>query len=79
VTLQKMTADIFQAGEVHGFLHRSENPASGGLVLTHGAGGNCRSKAPGTICAAGASTWRLWSMRFYADDPRAAAPKPFST
>jgi uncharacterized protein len=27
---------------IRGFLHRPETPAQGGLVLTHGAGGNCR-------------------------------------
>src|SRR5580698_2455429 len=27
---------------VRGFLHRPEKPTSDGLVLTHGAGGNCR-------------------------------------
>jgi predicted alpha/beta-hydrolase family hydrolase len=27
---------------VHGFLHRPQNPSGAGLVLTHGAGGNCQ-------------------------------------
>jgi uncharacterized protein len=31
----------FAADEVRGFLHRPEGAARGGLVLTHGAGGNC--------------------------------------
>lgn len=29
---------------VNGFLHRPAEPAGDGLVLTHGAGGNCQSK-----------------------------------
>lgn len=33
----------FAAGGVSGFLHEPQMPAGGGLVLTHGAGGNCRS------------------------------------
>ena len=40
----------FAEGEVRGFLHRPEAAASQGLVLTHGAGGNCR--APLLVAAA---------------------------
>jgi uncharacterized protein len=37
-----MTAKPFDRDGIHGFLHRPE-PANGdGLVLTHGAGGNCQ-------------------------------------
>ena len=32
----------FESGEVRGFLHRPNAPGGPGLVLTHGAGGNCR-------------------------------------
>src|SRR6266516_6658929 len=31
----------FEQGSVRGFLHRSAGSATAGLVLTHGAGGNC--------------------------------------
>ena len=40
----------FAEGGVRGFLHRPEAAASQGLVLTHGAGGNCR--APLLVAAA---------------------------
>src|SRR5216683_8002178 len=42
----------FETEGVHGFLHRPEGAASGGLVLTHGAGGNC--DAPLLMAAAAA-------------------------
>jgi len=32
----------FAEGSVRGFLHRPEAPSGAGLVLTHGAGGDCR-------------------------------------
>jgi hypothetical protein len=35
-------AIAFEEGGVRGFLHRAETPGAPGLVLTHGAGGNCR-------------------------------------
>jgi uncharacterized protein len=35
-------AIAFEEGGVRGFLHRAEVPGGPGLVLTHGAGGNCR-------------------------------------
>jgi hypothetical protein len=48
---------VFHAGPVRGFLHQPEAPAGGGLVLTHGAGGNCKAPLLVTIadafCAAG--------------------------
>ena len=40
----------FAEGGVRGFLHRSNGAAERGLVLTHGAGGNCR--APLLLAAA---------------------------
>jgi len=40
----------FAEGGVRGFLHRSNGAAERGLVLTHGAGGNCR--APLLVVAA---------------------------
>src|SRR5438132_2017918 len=40
----------FGQGGVRGFLHRPEGAARQGLVLTHGAGGNCR--APLLVAAA---------------------------
>ncbi|MBV9766843.1 MAG: dienelactone hydrolase family protein [Acidobacteriaceae bacterium] len=33
----------FREGSVRGFLHRPDEPGSAGLVLTHGAGSNCRA------------------------------------
>jgi uncharacterized protein len=38
-------ADIihFESGPVQGFLHRPANPLGDGIVLTHGAGADCRS------------------------------------
>src|SRR5437879_5646429 len=42
----------FAEGGVRGFLDRPEGVARQGLVLTHGAGGNCR--APLLVAAAGA-------------------------
>src|SRR3989442_13201696 len=40
----------FAEGSIYGFLHRPEDAARQGLVLTHGAGGNCR--APLAVAAA---------------------------
>jgi predicted alpha/beta-hydrolase family hydrolase len=42
----------FAAAGVRGFLHRPQSAAGQGLVLTHGAGGNCR--APLLVAAAAA-------------------------
>src|ERR1700735_1470915 len=53
---------VFHEGPVRGFLHQPEVAGDRGLVLTHGAGGNC--KAPllvtiaDTFCAAGYSVLR---------------------
>jgi predicted alpha/beta-hydrolase family hydrolase len=33
----------FQQGSIRGFLHEPLSPSGSGLVLTHGAGGNCES------------------------------------
>jgi predicted alpha/beta-hydrolase family hydrolase len=40
----------FEAEDVRGFLHRPDGDAGAGLVLTHGAGGNCN--APLLVAAA---------------------------
>lgn len=37
-----MTAKPFDRDGIHGFLHRPETATGDGLVLTHGAGGNCQ-------------------------------------
>jgi uncharacterized protein len=56
------TVTVFNEGPVKGFLHRPEAPGNRGLVLTHGAGGNC--KAPllvmiaDAFCTAGYSVLR---------------------
>jgi len=42
----------FETEGVRGFLHRPDGAAGGGLVLTHGAGGNCN--APLLVAAAAA-------------------------
>jgi predicted alpha/beta-hydrolase family hydrolase len=34
---------VFREGSVHGFLHKPEVGSDRGLVLTHGAGGNCKA------------------------------------
>ena len=53
---------VFHEGPVRGFLHQPEVAGDRGLVLTHGAGGNC--KAPllvtiaDTFCAAGYAVLR---------------------
>ncbi len=44
------SAIAFEEGGVRGFLHRPEQTDGPGLVLTHGAGGNCR--APLLVAAA---------------------------
>jgi predicted alpha/beta-hydrolase family hydrolase len=53
----------FERSGVRGFLHRPQSPGEAGLVLTHGAGGNCNSpliaKTAAAFCAAG-----LWVLRF---------------
>ena len=36
-----MTFEPFATEGVHGFLHRPDSKAERGMVLTHGAGGNC--------------------------------------
>ncbi|HLY44171.1 MAG TPA: alpha/beta family hydrolase [Stellaceae bacterium] len=52
----------FDADGVRGFLHRPASPSSDGLVLTHGAGGNCNAPllvaAAAAFCAAGLSVLR---------------------
>lgn len=55
-------AIAFDGDGVRGFLHKPASGGRDGLVLTHGAGGNCRSplllKLAGQFCAAG-----LWVLR----------------
>src|SRR4051794_7258183 len=36
-------AEPFTANDVRGFLHRPDGPTGPGIVLTHGAGGNCNA------------------------------------
>src|SRR5580704_12425594 len=48
------SAIVFEEGGVRGFLHRPETVGGPGLVLTHGAGGNCRM--PLLVAAAEAFT-----------------------
>jgi predicted alpha/beta-hydrolase family hydrolase len=36
-------SDSDETPEARGFLHRPENPSGDGMVLTHGAGGNCNA------------------------------------
>lgn len=47
----------FEKAGVRGFLHRPERAGERGLVLTHGAGGNCKApllvEAANAFCAAG--------------------------
>jgi uncharacterized protein len=50
----------FDADGVRGFLHRPDDPAGVGLVLTHGAGGNCGSPLLAAAAAAfGAAGWHV--------------------
>jgi hypothetical protein len=48
---------VFREGSVSGFLHEPANPAHRGLVLTHGAGANCKAALlvllADAFCAAG--------------------------
>jgi predicted alpha/beta-hydrolase family hydrolase len=52
----------FEQPGIRGFLHRPERAGGRGLVLTHGAGGNCRSPlliaAAEAFCAEGVSVLR---------------------
>jgi predicted alpha/beta-hydrolase family hydrolase len=60
VAMDQVTA--FESDRVRGFLHRPQGPSDAGIVLTHGAGGNCRSplllKLAAGFCGAG-----LWVLR----------------
>ena len=57
-----MNAVGFDRPGVHGFLHRPESANGDGLVLTHGAGGNCQAPllvaAAETFAAAGVTVLR---------------------
>src|SRR5947199_39908 len=52
----------FETEGVRGFLHRPDGTARGGLVLTHGAGGNCNAPllvaAATAFCVAGLAVLR---------------------
>jgi len=54
--------DSFEGAAVRGFLHRAERADADGLVLTHGAGANCRSALltamAEAFCAAGVAVLR---------------------
>jgi uncharacterized protein len=54
--------EAFAAAGVRGFLHRPDGAARGGLVLTHGAGGNCAAPlltaAAAAFAAAGLAVLR---------------------
>src|SRR5436309_15218283 len=51
-----------EQGSVRGFLHKPAGPLSAGLVLTHGAGGNCNAPLlvaiAAAVCRAGALVLR---------------------
>src|SRR3989442_15578315 len=53
----------FETEGVRGFLHRPDGAARAGLVLTHGAGGNCNAPllvaAATAFCAAGLEVLRI--------------------
>ncbi len=53
----------FETEGVRGFLHRPDGTARGGLVLTHGAGGNCNAPllvaAATAFCVAGLAVLRI--------------------
>jgi uncharacterized protein len=57
-----MSVIPFEQTGIRGFLHRPERAGGRGLVLTHGAGGNCRSPlliaAAEAFCAEGVSVLR---------------------
>ena len=57
-----MSVIPFEQTGVHGFLHRPDRPGADALVVTHGAGGNCRSPlliaAAEAFCADGVSVLR---------------------
>lgn len=57
------SSERFAEGLVRGFLHRPREPEGDGLVLTHGAGGNCASPllvaVANAFCSAG-----FWVLRF---------------
>jgi len=39
--MAKCDVTLFEKQDVRGYLHRSDRGSDGGIVLTHGAGGNC--------------------------------------
>jgi hypothetical protein len=74
-----MTGTIaFEEAGVRGFLHRPENANGPGLVLTHGAGGDCRMPllvaAAEAFAAAGVTVLR-WDLPFRQKRPK-GPPSP---
>jgi uncharacterized protein len=59
---ERAGASRFEEASVRGFLHRPETPPEAGLVLTHGASGNCESPllvaVAAAFCAAGLAVLR---------------------
>jgi predicted alpha/beta-hydrolase family hydrolase len=53
----------FLAGAVRGFLHQPVHPLDDGLVLTHGAGGNCQSPLLVAVADAFADAG-VWVLRY---------------
>ena len=56
-------AKEFHRGSTKGFLHEPERPTGEGVVLTHGAGGNCRSVLLAAI-AESLATMGMWVLRY---------------
>src|SRR5438093_9665900 len=58
-----MVSERFDTEGVHGFLHRPDSGIGAGLVLTHGAGGNCQApllvNAAAAFAAAGLCVLRV--------------------
>jgi predicted alpha/beta-hydrolase family hydrolase len=58
----KPAAEPFEEPRIRGFLHRPAGDGAEGVVLTHGAGSDCRARllvaAAEALCAAG-----LWVLR----------------
>jgi uncharacterized protein len=53
----------FLAGAVRGFLHQPIHPLGDGLVLTHGAGGDCQSPLLVAVADAFAAAG-IWALRY---------------
>ena len=57
------SVEQFAKPGIAGFLHRADHPSRDGIVLTHGAGGNCGApllvSAAEALCAAGFAVLRI--------------------